>query len=87
MWYQSGKLKRRIRPSDVTINIGKKAPIPECPIPGERFCSSWSPIRKQNNSFTFRYLKDDAFVLYLFLGAFHINQFLFKLTRVTAGKK
>lgn len=35
--YQSGKLKRRIRPSDVTINIGKDAEIPECPIPGERF--------------------------------------------------
>lgn len=34
---QMGKLKRRIRPSDITINIGKGAPIPECPIPGERF--------------------------------------------------
>ncbi|KAK1304935.1 DNA topoisomerase 1 [Acorus calamus] len=27
-----GKLKRRIRPSDITINIGRKAPVPECPI-------------------------------------------------------
>uniref|UniRef100_A0A2P2LZ60 Uncharacterized protein MANES_03G135300 n=1 Tax=Rhizophora mucronata TaxID=61149 RepID=A0A2P2LZ60_RHIMU len=33
-----GKLKSRIRPSDITINIGKDAPVPECPIPGERFC-------------------------------------------------
>ena len=35
-----GKLKRRIHPKDITINIGKDAPIPECPIPGERFDSS-----------------------------------------------
>jgi hypothetical protein len=34
---QMGKLKKRIRPSDITINIGKDASIPECPIPGERF--------------------------------------------------
>ncbi|KAI5349633.1 hypothetical protein L3X38_002522 [Prunus dulcis] len=39
-----GKLKRRIRPSDVTINIGKDAPIPECPIPGE----SWKEVRHDN---------------------------------------
>ncbi|CAN6548121.1 unnamed protein product [Malus baccata var. baccata] len=41
---KSGKLKRRIRPSDVTINIGKDAPIPECPIPGE----SWKEVRHDN---------------------------------------
>lgn len=35
--YQMGKLKKRIRPSDITINIGKDALIPECPVPGERF--------------------------------------------------
>ncbi|XP_033139630.1 DNA topoisomerase 1 beta-like isoform X3 [Brassica rapa] len=39
-----GKLKKRIRPCDITINIGKDAPIPECPTPGERsffiFCVS-----------------------------------------------
>ncbi|XVF77328.1 hypothetical protein PTKIN_Ptkin14bG0034300 [Pterospermum kingtungense] len=39
-----GKLKRRIRPSDITINIGKDAPIPECPIPGER----WKDIKHDN---------------------------------------
>jgi hypothetical protein len=32
-----GKLKRRIRPSDITINIGKEAAIPKCPIEGERY--------------------------------------------------
>ncbi|PON40700.1 DNA topoisomerase I [Parasponia andersonii] len=41
---KSGKLKRRIRPSDVTINIGKDAPVPECPIPGER----WKEVRHDN---------------------------------------
>lgn len=41
---KSGRLKRRIRPSDVTINIGKDAAIPECPIPGE----SWKQIRHDN---------------------------------------
>ncbi|OAY76967.1 DNA topoisomerase 1 alpha-like isoform X1 [Ananas comosus] len=39
-----GKLKRRIRPSDITINIGKDAPIPECPILGER----WKEIKHDN---------------------------------------
>lgn len=39
-----GKLKRRIRPSDITINIGKGAPIPECPIPGQR----WKEIKNDN---------------------------------------
>ncbi|XP_074290840.1 DNA topoisomerase 1 beta-like [Silene latifolia] len=34
---KTGKLKKRILPSDITINIGKDAPIPECPIPGERW--------------------------------------------------
>ncbi|KAG2581629.1 hypothetical protein PVAP13_6KG055400 [Panicum virgatum] len=39
-----GKLKRRIKPSDITINIGREAPVPECPIPGER----WKEIRHDN---------------------------------------
>ncbi|URE15837.1 DNA topoisomerase [Musa troglodytarum] len=39
-----GKLKKRIRPRDITINIGKDAPIPECPIPGER----WKEIKHDN---------------------------------------
>ncbi|XP_028060375.1 uncharacterized protein LOC114263984 [Camellia sinensis] len=32
-----GKLKRRIQPRDITINIGKDAPIPKCPIPSEKW--------------------------------------------------
>ncbi|WOH10328.1 hypothetical protein DCAR_0729795 [Daucus carota subsp. sativus] len=39
-----GKLKKRIFPNDITINIGKDAPIPEPPIPGER----WKEIRHDN---------------------------------------
>jgi DNA topoisomerase-1 len=32
-----GRLKRRIQPSDITINIGEGAPVPVCPIHGERY--------------------------------------------------
>nr|XP_025887825.1 DNA topoisomerase 1 alpha isoform X1 [Solanum lycopersicum] len=39
-----GKLKRRIRPNDITINIGKGVPVPECPIPGQR----WKEVRHDN---------------------------------------
>ncbi|ESQ42923.1 hypothetical protein EUTSA_v10012607mg [Eutrema salsugineum] len=39
-----GKLKKRIRPCEITINIGKDAPIPECPIPGER----WKEVKHDN---------------------------------------
>ncbi|KAK4781512.1 hypothetical protein SAY86_015614 [Trapa natans] len=39
-----GKLKKRIHPSDITINIGKGAPVPECPIPGQR----WKEVRHDN---------------------------------------
>ncbi|GAB4826222.1 hypothetical protein Ancab_009087 [Ancistrocladus abbreviatus] len=39
-----GKLKKRIHPSDITINIGKDAPIPECPI----LCERWKEVRHDN---------------------------------------
>lgn len=39
-----GKLKRRILPKDITINIGKGAPTPECPMPGER----WKEVKHDN---------------------------------------
>ncbi|XP_077231534.1 DNA topoisomerase 1 alpha-like [Tasmannia lanceolata] len=39
-----GKLKRRIHPSDITINIGRKVPVPECPIPGQR----WKEVKHDN---------------------------------------
>ncbi|CAH9107603.1 unnamed protein product [Cuscuta epithymum] len=49
-----GKLKRRIHPSDITLNIGKDAPIPECPIPGER----WKEIRHDNTVTWLAYWSD-----------------------------
>ncbi|ONK70111.1 uncharacterized protein A4U43_C05F30370 [Asparagus officinalis] len=49
-----GKLKRRIRPRDITINIGKDAPVPECPIPGER----WKEIRHDNTVTWLAYWND-----------------------------
>ncbi|CAD6246692.1 unnamed protein product [Miscanthus lutarioriparius] len=41
-----GKLKRRIQPSDITINIGEGAPVPECPISGE----SWKKVKHDNTA-------------------------------------
>ncbi|KAL0915402.1 hypothetical protein M5K25_015815 [Dendrobium thyrsiflorum] len=49
-----GKLKRRIRPRDITINIGKGAPIPECPIPGER----WKEVKHDNTVTWLAYWSD-----------------------------
>ncbi|EPS68250.1 hypothetical protein M569_06521 [Genlisea aurea] len=63
-----GKLKKRIRPSDITINIGKGAPIPECPIPGER----WKEIRHDNTVTWLAYWNDPINVKefkYVFLAA------------------
>ncbi|KAG6519317.1 hypothetical protein ZIOFF_022810 [Zingiber officinale] len=40
-----GKVKNKIKPRDITINIGKDAPIPECSIPGER----WKEVKHDNN--------------------------------------
>eukprot|EP01018_Ginkgo_biloba_P029459 Gb_13084 [translate_table: standard] len=39
-----GKLKKRIYPEDITINVGKNAPIPECSVAGHR----WKEIRHDN---------------------------------------
>ncbi|KAL8128061.1 hypothetical protein AgCh_014853 [Apium graveolens] len=49
-----GKLKKRIAPSDITINIGEDAPIPECPIPGE----SWKEVRHDNTVTWLAYWND-----------------------------
>lgn len=49
-----GKLKKRIYPSDITINIGKDASIPECPIPGQ----SWKEIRHDNTVTWLAYWND-----------------------------
>ncbi|XP_021849643.1 DNA topoisomerase 1 alpha isoform X1 [Spinacia oleracea] len=49
-----GKLKKRIYPRDITINIGKDAPIPECPIPGQ----SWKEVRHDNTVTWLAYWND-----------------------------
>jgi len=49
-----GKLKKRIYPEDITINIGKKAPIPECTIPGHR----WKEVRHDNSVTWLAYWND-----------------------------
>nr|BAK32961.1 topoisomerase I [Ophiorrhiza ridleyana] len=63
-----GKLKKRIRPRDITINIGKDAPIPECPIPGER----WKEVRNDNTVTWLAYWNDPVNIKeckYVFLAA------------------
>ncbi|KAL5673243.1 hypothetical protein ACJX0J_017549, partial [Zea mays] len=41
---QMGKLNRHILLSNITINIGKGAPVPKCPILGE----SWKEVKHDN---------------------------------------
>ncbi|KAE9620210.1 hypothetical protein Lal_00019051 [Lupinus albus] len=63
-----GKLKRRICPRDIVINIGKDAPVPECPIPGER----WKEIRHDNTVTWLAYWSDPInpkLFKYVFLAA------------------
>nr|VDD49819.1 unnamed protein product [Brassica oleracea] len=50
-----GKFKRRIHPHDITLNIGKDAPIPECPIPASSSQKGQSDKYKYENA---RKLKD-----------------------------
>ncbi|KAK9807975.1 hypothetical protein WJX73_009376 [Symbiochloris irregularis] len=49
-----GTLKRRIYPRDITINIGKEAPIPEHPFPGQK----WKEVRHDNTVTWLAYWKD-----------------------------
>eukprot|EP00871_Galdieria_phlegrea_P002020 jgi/Galph1/2819/GphlegSOOS_G1451.1 len=39
-----GKVKKRIMPEDITINIGEESPVPECPVPGH----DWGQIVHNN---------------------------------------
>lgn len=41
---KTGHLKKRIMPEDVTINIGKDAKVPKCPIPGHK----WGTVTHNN---------------------------------------
>uniref|UniRef100_A0A7S1TDG0 DNA topoisomerase I n=1 Tax=Compsopogon caeruleus TaxID=31354 RepID=A0A7S1TDG0_9RHOD len=33
----AGKLKKRVKPEDITINIGKNVPVPPCPLDGHKW--------------------------------------------------
>lgn len=49
-----GKIKQRVYPRDITINIGRDAPIPEHPYPGQR----WKEVRHDNTVTWLAYWKD-----------------------------
>uniref|UniRef100_A0A7S2JNM3 DNA topoisomerase I n=1 Tax=Cyanoptyche gloeocystis TaxID=77922 RepID=A0A7S2JNM3_9EUKA len=49
-----GKVKTRIYPEDVTINIGEDAPVPPCPIPGHR----WGKVVHDNTATWLAHWKD-----------------------------
>ncbi|KAI5063198.1 hypothetical protein GOP47_0021745 [Adiantum capillus-veneris] len=49
-----GKLKRRIYPEDIVINIGADSPIPECPLPGHR----WKEVRHDDTVTWLAYWND-----------------------------
>merc|ERR550532_2808207 len=34
---KAGMLKKRLKPSQITLNIGKDIPIPPCPVPGQEW--------------------------------------------------
>jgi len=60
---KAGKIKARIMPSDVTINIGKESKVPECPIPGDHWkevCHNntvaWLAFWKENINDQFKYV-------------------------------
>jgi len=42
---KTGFIKKRIMPEDVTINIGKNAKVPPCPVPGH----SWKAVVHDNS--------------------------------------
>lgn len=66
---KAGVLKQRIRPKDVTLNLSKDAPVPECPIEGEKWGAivhdssvSWLAYWKDpiTNSFKYVYLGEGS---------------------------
>lgn len=49
-----GKVKKRVYPRDITINIGPGAPVPEHPYPGQR----WKEVRHDNTVTWLAYWRD-----------------------------
>ena len=63
-----GKIKKRVYPRDITINIGEGVPIPEHPFTGQ----SWKEVRHDHNVTWLAYWKDPINVKeykYVFLAA------------------
>mmetsp|Transcript_2140 Transcript_2140/g.3225 ORF Transcript_2140/g.3225 Transcript_2140/m.3225 type:complete len:630 (-) Transcript_2140:370-2259(-) len=63
-----GKIKRRVYPRDITINIGKGEPIPEHPYSGQ----SWKEVKHDQSVTWLAYWKDTVSqkdYKYVFLGA------------------
>ena len=59
----TGKLKERIYPEDITINIGKDDPVPICTQPGH----SWGEIVNNNEATWLAYYKAGKNTKYVFL--------------------
>lgn len=63
-----GKIKKRIYPRDITINIGVGEPVPEHPYPGQ----TWREVRHDKTVTWLAYWKDTVdpkSFKYVFLGA------------------
>ncbi|KXZ56848.1 hypothetical protein GPECTOR_1g765 [Gonium pectorale] len=63
-----GKIKKRVYPRDITINIGENEPIPEHPYPGQ----TWKEIKHDHTVTWLAYWKDTISTKdykYVFLGA------------------
>uniref|UniRef100_A0A7S2W7J0 DNA topoisomerase I n=1 Tax=Mucochytrium quahogii TaxID=96639 RepID=A0A7S2W7J0_9STRA len=52
---KTGKLKKRVMPEQITINVGKDSPVPKCPIPGR----SWKAIVHKPDVTWLAYWKDN----------------------------
>jgi DNA topoisomerase-1 len=59
----SGKLKERILPEDVTINVGPDNPVPICNLPGH----NWKTIINNTESTWLAMYKEDKHTKYVFL--------------------
>ena len=49
-----GKIKKRVYPRDITINIGENEPVPEHPYPGQ----TWKEVKHDHTVTWLAYWKD-----------------------------
>lgn len=62
---QCGKIKPRILPEHITINIGQNDLVPVCPLPGH----CWKEVTHNNEATWLTYYKEDKASKYVFLAA------------------